>query len=593
MLTIGRRYLNFWPVFWALFLLVIQVVTNLWLPTITADIINKGIGQSDMKYIWFMGLIMLIVALASWISAIGNVYFASKQSQGLGMKLRRDLFNKVLFMDERNFQDFGDATLITRTTNDVTQLQNVFQTMLRMMLMAPMMLIGSIFMAWKLSHDLMLVFLISLPILTLAVVINIAIAMPRFRSMQTKVDKINLIFQQGLTGVRVIRAFRRDQYEIDKLDEANRDLTHTSRVVLTTIAMLMPIMTVILSFTNIGIVWFGAQLSGKDMMEMGSLVAFLTYASQILMSFMQLSAVAVMVPRAQVSAVHVREILERQDKITDEQVNKELNESVSDSLALHQVSFKFDEAKRQALSDLSVNVKAGQTLAIIGGTGSGKSTILNLIARLIDPTSGSVNINGIDIRQMSKHDLHEKVALTQQKAVLFSGSLRSNLQFGKSDATDEEMWQALEIAQAADFIREQGGLEMAVEQNGANFSGGQKQRIAIARTLIKEAEIYLFDDSFSALDFATDRKLREAINKSEKHHDKIKVIVAQRIATVMSADKILVLENGLAVGLGTHESLAKSCPQYQETMQSQLSDEDLVKMGLSITNSTDKGGPVQ
>ena len=593
MLTIGRRYLNFWPVFWALFLLVIQVVTNLWLPTITADIINKGIGQSDMKYIWFMGLIMLIVALASWISAIGNVYFASKQSQGLGMKLRRDLFNKVLFMDERNFQDFGDATLITRTTNDVTQLQNVFQTMLRMMLMAPMMLIGSIFMAWKLSHDLMLVFLISLPILTLAVVINIAIAMPRFRSMQTKVDKINLIFQQGLTGVRVIRAFRRNQYEIDKFDEANRDLTHTSRVVLTTIAMLMPIMTVILSFTNIGIVWFGTQLIGKDMMEMGSLVAFLTYASQILMSFMQLSAVAVMVPRAQVSAVRVREILERQDKITDEQVNNELNESVSNSLALHQVSFKFDEAKRQALSDLSVNVKAGQTLAIIGGTGSGKSTILNLIARLIDPTSGSVNINGIDIRQISQHDLHEKVALTQQKAVLFSGSLRSNLQFGKSDATDEEMWQALEIAQAADFIREQGSLEMAVEQNGANFSGGQKQRIAIARTLIKEAEIYLFDDSFSALDFATDRKLREAINKSEKHHDKIKVIVAQRIATVMSADQILVLENGLAVGLGTHESLAKSCPQYQETMQSQLSDEDLVKMGLSITNSTDKGGPVQ
>lgn len=238
-------------------------------------------------------------------------------------------------------------------------------------------------------------------------------------------------------------------------------------------------------------------------------------------------------------------------------------------------------------------MKAGQTLAIIGGTGSGKSTILNLIARLIDPTSGSVNINGIDIRQMSQHDLHEKVALTQQKAVLFSGSLRSNLQFGKSDATDEEMWQALEIAQAADFIREQGSLEMAVEQNGSNFSGGQKQRIAIARTLIKETEIYLFDDSFSALDFATDRKLREAINKSEKHHDKIKVIVAQRIATVMSADQILVLENGLAVGLGTHESLAKSCPQYQETMQSQLSDEDLMKMGLSITNSTDKGGPVQ
>ncbi|MCA2390116.1 MULTISPECIES: ABC transporter ATP-binding protein [Lactococcus] len=603
MLTIGRRYLNFWPVFWALFLLVIQVVTNLWLPTITADIINKGISQSDMKYIWFMGLIMLFVSLTSWLSAIGNVYFASKQSQGLGLKLRRDLFNKVLFMDERNFQEFGDATLITRTTNDVTQLQNVFQTMLRMMLMAPMMLVGSIFMAWKLSHDLLLVFLIALPILTLAVVINISISMPRFRSMQTKVDKINLIFQQGLTGVRVIRAFRRDQYEIDKFDEANRDLTHTSQVVLTTIAMLMPIMTVILSFTNIGIVWFGAHLISKNMMEMGSLVAFLTYATQILMSFMQLSAVAVMLPRAQVSAVRVREVLDTKDKITDENssisVNVSIssdgttNVSVSNSLALNHVSFKFDEAKRQALSDLSVNVAAGQTLAIIGGTGSGKSTILNLIARLIDPTNGSVTIDGTDIRQISQYDLHEKVSFTQQKAQLFSGTVRSNLQFGKSDATDEEMWQVLEIAQAADFVREQGGLDMAVEQNGANFSGGQKQRLSIARTLIKEAEIYLFDDSFSALDFATDRQLRTAINHSAKHKNKIKVIVAQRIATVMSADQILVLENGIAVGLGTHESLAKSCPQYQETMQSQLSDDDLVKMGVSIAHLNVRGGDDQ
>ncbi|MCT1182006.1 ABC transporter ATP-binding protein [Lactococcus lactis] len=603
MLTIGRRYLNFWPVFWALFLLVIQVVTNLWLPTITADIINKGISQSDMKYIWFMGLIMLFVSLTSWLSAIGNVYFASKQSQGLGLKLRRDLFNKVLFMDERNFQEFGDATLITRTTNDVTQLQNVFQTMLRMMLMAPMMLVGSIFMAWKLSHDLLLVFLIALPILTLAVVINISISMPRFRSMQTKVDKINLIFQQGLTGVRVIRAFRREQYEIDKFDEANRDLTHTSQVVLTTIAMLMPIMTVILSFTNIGIVWFGAHLISKNMMEMGSLVAFLTYATQILMSFMQLSAVAVMLPRAQVSAVRVREVLDTKDKITDENssisVNVSIssdgttNVSVSNSLALNHVSFKFDEAKRQALSDLSVNVAAGQTLAIIGGTGSGKSTILNLIARLIDPTNGSVTIDGTDIRQISQYDLHEKVSFTQQKAQLFSGTVRSNLQFGKSDATDEEMWQVLEIAQAADFVREQGGLDMAVEQNGANFSGGQKQRLSIARTLIKEAEIYLFDDSFSALDFATDRQLRTAINHSAKHKNKIKVIVAQRIATVMSADQILVLENGIAVGLGTHESLAKSCPQYQETMQSQLSDDDLVKMGVSIAHLNVRGGDDQ
>ncbi|RZI49651.1 ABC transporter ATP-binding protein [Lactococcus kimchii] len=636
MLAIGRRYLNFWPVFWAFFLLVIQVVTNLWLPTITADLINRGIAEADMKYIWSMGAIMLLVALLSWFSAIGNVYFASKQSQGLGMKLRRDLFKKVLFMDERHFQDFGDATLITRTTNDVTQLQNLYQTMLRMMLMAPMMLIGSIFMAWKLSHDLMVVFLIALPILTVAVAVNIAIAMPRFRSMQKKIDKINLIFQQGLTGVRVIRAFNRDAYELEKFDHANRDLTKTSRVVLTTIALLMPIMTVILSFTNVGIVWFGAKLIGQNLMGMGSLVAFLTYATQILMSFMQLSAVAVMVPRAQVSATRVREVLNRVDKITDENadvivnpvvnmrentdaivnpvvnmrentdvivnpvvnmrenadvivnlaVNIEENTDVNKMprLELKNVSFKFDEAQRPALQDVSVKVKAGEMLAIIGGTGSGKSTLLNLLARLMDVTQGSIELDGQDIRQMRQQDLHEKVALTQQKAMLFSGTVRSNLRFGKADASDSEMWQALEIAQAADFVREQGGLDLAVEQNGANFSGGQRQRLSIARTLIKPAEIYLFDDSFSALDFATDSRLRKALNASVRHQDKIKVLVAQRIATVMNAQQILVLENGRTVGLGNHEQLARTCPQYQEIMRSQLSDEDLAKMGISLEN---------
>ncbi|MFC4653289.1 ABC transporter ATP-binding protein [Lactococcus nasutitermitis] len=592
MINLGRRYLQFWPVFLALLFLVIQVVTNLWLPTITADIINKGIAQHDMSYIWNMGGIMLIVAIASWVSAIINVYYASRQSQRLGMNLRHDLFKKILFMDDAAFHDFGDSTLITRTTNDVTQLQNVFQTILRMMLMAPMMLIGSIFMAWKLSANLMVVFLVSLPILTLAVVINMGIAIPRFRSMQSKIDKINLVFQQGLTGVRVIRAFNRDDYEVKKFDEANRDLTHTSRVVLTTVAMLMPIMTVILSFTNIAIVWFGADLIGKNMMGMGNLVAFLTYATQILMSFMQLSAVAVMVPRAQVSATRVREVLERPDKVLDPE--KVLDKNVSDiKLDFDDVSYKFDEAERNALSHLTAEITAGQTLAVIGGTGSGKSTLINLIARLMDVTDGSIKLNGTDIRQISQHELHDKVAITQQKAVLFSGTVRSNLYFGKPDASDDEMWKALEIAQASDFVKEQGGLDMPVEQNGDNFSGGQRQRLAIARTLIKPADIYLFDDSFSALDFATDAKLRLAISQSEKHAQAIKVIVAQRIATVMNANQILVLENGEMAGLGSHKELAKSCPQYQEIMRSQLSDKDLSAMGIeikSLKSEENKGG---
>lgn len=320
MLTIGRRYLQAWPVFLALLFLVIQVITNLALPTITAALINQGIGKHDLPYIWQKGAVMLVVALLSWLSALINVYYASKQSQLLGRKLRQDVFKKIMFMDNAAFHEFGDSTLITRTTNDVTQLQNVFQTMLRMMLMAPMMLIGSIVMAFQLSHDLMLVFAVSLPLLTLAVVTNMMIAMPRFRAMQGLVDKINLVFQQGLTGVRVIRAFNRDDFEVEKFDQANRDLTHTTRVVLTTVAMLMPIMTVILSFSNVAIVWFGAELIGKNAMPMGNLVAFLTYATQILMSFMQLSAVAVMVPRAQVSAMRVREVLERKDVVLDPKI---------------------------------------------------------------------------------------------------------------------------------------------------------------------------------------------------------------------------------------------------------------------------------
>lgn len=583
MLNLGRRYLQPWPVFLALLFLVIQVITNLWLPTVTADIINKGIAQRDMHYIWMMGGVMLVVALASWISAIINVYYASKQSQRLGKNLRQDVFKKVMFMDEAIFQEFGDSTLITRTTNDITQLQNVFQTMLRMMLMSPMMLLGSILMAWHLSHRLTLVFAISLPLLTLAIVINMVIAMPRFRIMQSLVDRINLVFQQGLTGVRVIRAFGRDAYEVQKFDHANRDLTHTSRVVLTTVAMLMPIMTVILSFTNIAIVWVGAKLIGQSAMGMGNLVAFLTYATQILMSFMQLSAVVVMVPRAQVSAMRVREVLERQDQVLDPAKSiEETGERSKISLTFDQASFRFDAAERSALSDLTATITTGQTLAVIGGTGSGKSTLINLIARLMDVTSGAIALNGTDIRELMQKELHDRISLTQQKAVLFSGTVRSNLRFGKPDATQEEMWEALEIAQAADFVREQGGLDMLVEQNGANFSGGQRQRLSIARTLIKPANVYLFDDSFSALDFATDAKLRHAINQSPKHRHAIKIIVAQRIATVMNADQILVLENGKTAGLGTHAKLAKSCPQYQEIMRSQLSDQDLAAMGVSL-----------
>lgn len=563
-----------------MFFLLVQVVADLSLPTLTAKIINEGIAKENLPYIWQMGGIMLAIAITGWLGAILNVYFASSQSQRLGMRLRQALFNKVSYMDTDNVAKFGNATLITRTTNDVTQLQNVFQTALRMMMMSPLLFIGAFIMAWRLDGRLTLVFAIALPILAFVTLINMRISIPRFKVMQEKVDRINLLFQQGLTGVRVIRAFNRDDYEIKKFDDANRDLTHNAQVVFTTVAMLLPIMTVILSFTNIGIVWFGAKLIGAQMMPVGNLVAFLTYATQILMSFMQLSMVMVMIPRAQASAGRVSEILNTTDQITDPAEAEELT-TAEVSLDFNNVTYQFAEAKRPALDSINLHVTSGQTLAIIGGTGAGKSTLINLIPRLIDPTVGSVILNGTNVKQLRQAEVHDLVAITQQSAVLFSGTVRSNMLFGRPEATDQMIWDALTIAQAADFVREQGGLDMNVEQDGVNFSGGQRQRIAIARTLIKDAAVYIFDDSFSALDFKTDALLRQSIKQESRLKSAIKVIVAQRVATVMDADQILILEHGMVVGLGSHRELMKDNQAYRTIMQSQLSEADLKEVGLN------------
>ncbi|MFH7316602.1 ABC transporter ATP-binding protein [Weissella cibaria] len=579
MIRIGKKYLEPIPVLLAVIFLIVQVSADLSLPTITSDIINKGIAKQNIGYIWQMGGVMLVIAILGWTGAVLNVFFAATQSQKLGSKLRSSLFKKVTYMDASNVSKFGDATLITRTTNDVTQLQNVFQTALRMMLMSPFLFVGAMIMALRLNTRLTTVFAFSLPILAIAVFVIVKIAVPRFKTMQTKVDRINLVFQQGLTGVRVIRAFGRDGFEREKFDTANRDLTHTARVVFTTVAMMMPVMTIILSFTNVGIVWLGAKLIGANLMPMGNLVAFLTYATQILMSFMQLSMVIVMVPRAQASADHINEVLDTEDTIVDVATPQKLP-ATAPELAFNHVLYCFPGAEKPALSGLTAKVSSGQTMAIIGGTGSGKSTILNLIPRLLDATSGTITLNGVDIRQLSQTDLHAAISITQQKAVLFAGTIRSNLQFGLPLATDDQMWEALRIAQATDFIEAGGGLDMVVQQDGANFSGGQRQRLAIARTLIKAAQVYVFDDSFSALDFETDSRVRGAINDSPRLQPAIKIIVAQRIATVMNADVIVVLDNGKMVGAGRHAELAQTCPAYQEVMRSQLSDADLKEVGV-------------
>lgn len=571
MFKLAKKNLQWWAVILAVAFLIVQVSADLYLPTVTSDIINKGVAQQDIPYIWHTGAKMLLVAFIGVTGAAVNVYFASTQSQKMGKQLRFQLFEKITNLSNREFDSMGNATMITRTTNDVTQIQNVMQTMLRMMIMSPIMLIGAGIMAYTKDHDLTIVFAIALPILAVSVVGIMYFAVPLFKSLQKKTDRINLVFQEGLTGVRVIRAFNQDNYEQNRFDGANEDMMKTARKVFIITSFMFPIMTFVLSAVNIAIVWFGAHLIGSQSMEVGNLVAFMTYATQILMSFMQLSMVFVLIPRAQASAVRINEVLALENSVVDPaQPKDKLIVDAPTSLAFDHVDFRYSGAEQLALNDIHFTATAGQTVAIIGGTGSGKSTLVNLIPRLYDIEAGTIKLNGQDIRELTQKDLHNDISITQQKAVLFTGTVRSNLQYGKPDATEAEMWHALDLAQASEFIREQGGLDLRVEQNGDNFSGGQRQRLAIARTLIKPAPVYIFDDSFSALDFKTDAVLRAGLKTDAAVQQAITVLVAQRISTVADADIILVLEEGRVVGQGTHQELAATNATYQEIIDTQI-----------------------
>lgn len=401
-------------------------------------------------------------------------------------------------------------------------------------------------------------------------------AVPLFKSIQKKTDRINLIFREGLTGVRVIRAFREEQREQDRFKAANHDYTQTGIKAFTLVSFLFPVMTLILSLTNVGIILLGSRLIAGMTMQVGNLIAFLTYATQIMISFMMLSMIFVFVPRASASASRVNAVLEEPISVDDAPVDQQVAIAPGQpaSLKFDHVNFRYQGAEKLALHDLNFTVTAGQTLAIIGGTGSGKSTLVNLIPRLFDVESGQIIVDGQPVAKLSQHDLHKVISITQQKAVLFSGTIRSNLQFGNDAATDDEMWHALAIAQAADFVKEAGGLDAPVEQNGSNFSGGQRQRLAIARTIIKPASIYIFDDSFSALDFKTDAELRLALRKDPQIQKAVTVIVAQRVSTVADADQILVIDEGEVVGQGTHEELKATNKTYQQIVDSQIQKGD-------------------
>lgn len=563
-----------WAVFGAVLFMTIQVVSNLYLPNLTSDIVNDGIAKGDIDYIWQAGFKMLGFSLISIIAAVCNVYLAARTSQGLGQKLRSDIYRKVINFSHDEMDQVGTSSLITRTTNDVVQIQNVAMMFLRMMIMAPIMLIGASFLAYQKDAQLTSIFLVVLPIMALFIGGVMYFAVPLFKAMQKKTDRINLVFREGLTGVRVIRAFRRDKFEQERFDEANTDYTQNAKKVYSIMSVMFPAMTLIMSGTNIAITWMGGHLIANQAMQVGNLLAFMTYAMQILMSFMMLSMVFVFIPRAQASAVRINEVLDLHTPIEDPATPKTFGDQPA-SLAFNQVNFRYQNAEHLALENVDFQMTARQTVAVIGGTGSGKTTLVNLIPRFYDVETGEVTVKGLNVKDVTLHDIHQQVAFVPQKANLFTGTIRENMQYGNPNATDDEIWHALEIAQSKDFVSElEGGLDSHVEQGGGNFSGGQRQRLAIARALVKKAAVYVFDDSFSALDFKTDALLRKALKEDAEIQKSVVVIVGQRVSTVADADTILVLDEGQLVGKGSHAELKANNATYQEIINSQIREGD-------------------
>ncbi|EJA7881536.1 ABC transporter ATP-binding protein [Listeria monocytogenes] len=573
MMKLMKRLKPYWLSITAVLVLTFgQVIGQLYLPTLMSNIIDKGVVTGDTDYIWSTGMKMLLISFASVILSVIVVYLASRISMGFGKELRDKIFTKVEDFSLQEFDKVGTSSLITRTTNDVVQIQNVLYMMMRLMVMAPIMLLGGIIMAVGRDAKLSLIFVVVLPLLLLLVVILGGKAMPMFKSLQKKMDKLNRVIREGLTGIRVVRSFNRNEDELEKFEEANADYATTAIKVNRLLSLMSPLMMLLMNLTSIAIVWIGSIFIGNGDMQVGDLMAFIQYAMQIMMSFMMLSAVFIMIPRAGASAERINEVLDMNAEILNPENPKTTTPPAK--LSFEHVTFRYEGAEKPVIEDITFEANAGETIAIIGSTGAGKSTLINMIPRFYDVESGVVKINGIDVREMDQSSLRQKIGLVPQKAVLFTGTIASNMRYGKEDATDEEIWEALRTAQAENFVSKlANGLGSRVEQGGNNFSGGQKQRLSIARSLIRKPEIYIFDDSFSALDFKTDAKLREAL-KAETT-EAVTLIVAQRITSVVNSDQIIVMNEGKIAGMGTHEELKESNQIYQEIMRSQLSEEEI------------------
>lgn len=560
---------------WLFVFLMVQALAILAIPTIAADIIDNGVATGDIDYIFRYGGIMVGVAIIGFIGSILNVYLSATESQAIGTQLRELLFDKIMYFSNEEINKFGTSTLMTRTTSDVMQIQQIMMFILRFMLLDPMRIIFAAILAYMREPQLAFVFLIIVPILVVVIAFILRKVQPLFRSLQIKTDNINRIFREGLTGIRVIRAFQREDYEEERFDGANEDYMDTSLKAHVYMASLMPIMILLASGTNILIIWFGAQYISVGEMQVGNLIAFTSYAMNILMGIMALSMIITMVPRAQVAIERVFQIIDTQNRINDQHTPVTIDPNEENvTLEFEHVNFRYPGAEKLALEDIHFSMKQGERVAIIGGTGAGKSTLANLILRLYDIEEGSIKINGDDIRDISQADLRSLIGFATQEALLFSGTIRENLTYGKPDATDKELWKALEVAQGYDFVSNlPDRLDSRVEQGGSNFSGGQRQRLSIARALVTDAKILMFDDSFSALDFKTDAKLRYALEPETT--DKAVIIIAQRISSVVDAEQILVLDNGKIVGKGTHEELKETNEVYQEIIDSQMRGDEI------------------
>ncbi len=567
------RYLSpAWPLIVAVVVFQLaQSIASLWLPTLNADIIDNGVVTGDIPYIWSTGGVMLIVSLVQVVCAIVAVYFGSRLAMGMGRDLRGDLFHRVVAFSQREVGQFGAPSLITRNTNDVQQVQMLVQVSATLMISAPMLAIGGVIMAVSQDVGLSWLMAVAIPVLLIIVGLIVWRMVPAFTLMQTRIDRVNQIMREQLSGIRVVRAFVRERQERARFERASDDVKDTALRAGNLMALMFPAVMLVMNLSSVAVIWFGAFQVQNNGVQIGTLFAFLTYLMQILMGVMMATFMFVMIPRAAVCANRIGEVLEAEPSVSAPAVAASAP-APEGRIEFDHVDFAYPGAEEAVLHDLTFTIEPGTTTAVIGSTGSGKTTLISLVPRLFDVTAGSVRIDGVDVRDYDPDELWTRVGLVPQRAFLFSGTIASNLRYGDRDATDEQLWRALELAQGADFVRAMpDGLEAQIAQGGTNVSGGQRQRLAIARALVKRPEVYIFDDSFSALDLRTDAELRRALDTQLP--DATRLVVAQRVSTIQHADQIVVLDHGRVVGIGVHDDLVETCQTYREIVESQLAAE--------------------